>query len=41
MDTAFPIVSGNKNFHEDDASAVIIQQLLRQLRETRALKSVK
>ena len=35
------IVSGNKNLHEDDASAVIIRELWKQLRETHALKPVK
>ena len=33
-------VSGNKNLHEDDASAVIIRELWKQLRETHALKPV-
>lgn len=35
------IVSGNKNLHEDDASAVIIGELWKQLRETHGLRSVK
>jgi hypothetical protein len=34
------IVSGNKNLHEDDASAVIIQELWKQLRETHGLRPV-
>ncbi|UCC95890.1 MAG: putative molybdenum carrier protein [Candidatus Omnitrophota bacterium] len=34
-------VSGNKNLHEDDASAVIIRELWKQLRETHGLRSVK
>ncbi|UCC96095.1 MAG: hypothetical protein JSW40_04905, partial [Candidatus Omnitrophota bacterium] len=34
-------VSGNKNLHEDDASAVIIRELWKQLRETHNLRSVK
>jgi hypothetical protein len=34
-------VSGNKNLHEDDASAVIIKELWKQLRETHVLKPVK
>jgi hypothetical protein len=35
------IVSGNKNLHEDDASAIIIRELWKQLRETHGLKAVK
>ena len=35
------IVSGNKNLHEDDASAVIIGELWKQLRETHGLRPVK
>jgi hypothetical protein len=34
-------VSGNKNLHEDDASAVIIGELWKQLRETHGLRPVK
>jgi len=35
------IALGNKNLHEDDASAVIIRELWKQLRETHVLKAVK
>jgi hypothetical protein len=35
------IVSGNKNLHEDDASAVIIRELWKQVRETHGLRPVK
>lgn len=35
------IISDNKNLHEDDASALIIQELWKQLRETHSLRSVK